>query len=1001
MNDKETGRDGMPVAKSDESAPTITGNPKVETIPSSWTGWLGNETHEQQRSVVSDVPAPKLKPLTPEPSAPTMPPAPTVEPTMGQSADAVVSLKPGTKISQYELIREIGSGGMGTVYLARDLRLGRRVAIKFLQSKDSDTTRRFLLEARATATCSHENIVIIYEVGEYLGNPFMVLEYLQGNPLGKVAKPDQPLPPARAVELMMPVVRALVCAHEQGIVHRDLKPDNVFVTDSGTVKVLDFGIAKVLQGGGEEATPKAGANEGTLNLKDAAGDVTRAGAVIGTLKYMSPEQWNIGLPIDHQTDIWACGVMLFQMLAGRHPLPPDSPPVLTALLQQPMTKLRDVAPSVPRALADVVDKCLMKQKSERFADAKSLLRALEPFQPGHITREIQGDVSPYAGLSSFQEEDAARFFGRTREIAAMVTRIRDRPLMGVIGPSGVGKSSLVRAGLVPALKQSGEAWEIHVLRPGRQPLVALAGVLAPLLADISGEAVTGDPKELAQKLRSEPGYLGTVLRRHARKEKRHVLLFIDQFEELYTQVPEPSERLAFTACMAGVADDVTSPTRVITSVRSDFLDRVSEDSQFMSELSQGLFFIAAPNREGLRAALVQPAEMAGYHFENADIVENMLEHLEATDSALPLLQFAATKLWEARDPARKLLTIDSYKALGGIAGALASHADTVITQLSPQARTLARTLLLRLVTSDRTRAIVTLDELFELSRDRGEVQRLVNHLVDARLLTVTTGDGGVGTTVEIVHESLIHSWPALHRWLEESQEDSAFLEQLRTAAKQWQGKGRNADLLWRGEMVEEAAKFAKRYRGELAMLQRDFLKGVFELDARAARRKRQLAIGGGMFLALLLFSAVVALLIIRDSQQRAERAAVAALSAEAEAKQRLAEVQAKELERQRAEAAKKEAEAATVKANTQVEMTNEELQQKNAELQVSLQNTEKQKRSAEEAQVKAEESAKIAMAAEEAAQTEKKRTEALLKKEQERVKRLEGQLGSAVVDELK
>src|SRR5258708_21449137 len=114
MNDKETGRDGVPVAKSDESAPTVTGNPKVETIPSSWTGWLGNET---QKSVVSDVPAPKLKPLTPEPSALTLPPAPTVEPTMGQSADTgPVSLKPGTKISQYELIREIGSGGLGTVH---------------------------------------------------------------------------------------------------------------------------------------------------------------------------------------------------------------------------------------------------------------------------------------------------------------------------------------------------------------------------------------------------------------------------------------------------------------------------------------------------------------------------------------------------------------------------------------------------------------------------------------------------------------------------------------------------------------------------------------------------------------------------------------------------------------------------------------------------------------------------------------------------------------------
>jgi len=241
-----------------------------------------------------------------------------------------VELAAGTKISQYELIRELGSGGMGTVFLARDLRLGRRVAIKFLQSKDDDTTQRFILEARATASCQHENIVIIYEVGEHAGMPFMVLEYLQGQPLSKIVKDDVKLPPARAVELIMPVVRALVVAHEQGIVHRDLKPDNVFVTESGTIKVLDFGIAKVLQGGTPDPNEVKRGAGATLNLRQVASNVTQKGAVIGTLKYMSPEQWGIGIPIDARTDIWAVGVMLFQMLTGKHPLHADLPPVMTA-----------------------------------------------------------------------------------------------------------------------------------------------------------------------------------------------------------------------------------------------------------------------------------------------------------------------------------------------------------------------------------------------------------------------------------------------------------------------------------------------------------------------------------------------------------------------------------------------------------------------------------------------------------------------------------------------
>ncbi len=171
---------------------------------------------------------------------------PSLAPPAASTPKQGVVPAPGTRIHQYELIRQLGSGGMGTVFLARDTRLGRRVAIKFLHATAPEITRRFILEARATARCSHENIVVIHEVGEFQGTPFMVLEYLQGQPLHK-AVGGQRLPATRAVELMVPVVRALVAAHEQGIVHRDLKPDNILVTESGTLKVLDFGIAKVLQ----------------------------------------------------------------------------------------------------------------------------------------------------------------------------------------------------------------------------------------------------------------------------------------------------------------------------------------------------------------------------------------------------------------------------------------------------------------------------------------------------------------------------------------------------------------------------------------------------------------------------------------------------------------------------------------------------------------------------------------------------------------------------------
>ncbi|HYH94443.1 serine/threonine-protein kinase [Hyalangium sp.] len=861
------------------------------------------------------------------------------------------ALVPGTRIHQYELIRQLGAGGMGTVFLARDTRLGRRVAIKFLHSTASEITRRFILEARATARCSHENIVIIYEVGEFQGRPFMVLEYLPGQPLNKSVG-AQRVPPLRAVELMVPVVRALSAAHAAGIVHRDLKPENILVTESGAIKVLDFGIAKVLQGPDlqEEGTHIARmpmlSDAKALSLAAKAGEdlsnLTRSGVLVGTLSYMSPEQWRGGADVDHRTDIWAVGILMFRLLAGKHPLDPLRGPQLmvTASLEEAMPRLRHMAPEVPQELADVVDRCLLKRKEERYSDANSLLQALESLLPGRSTRELRVDEIPYAGLSSFQEADADRFFGRSREIAALVHRINDRPLMAVVGPSGAGKSSFVRAGLLPVLKRSGESWESFVVRPGRHPLAALANLVTPLVrASVSLAKDMEEYDQVVERIRAEPGFVGSVLRSRARHERRRILLFVDQFEELYTQVPDARERQAFTACLSGIADDATSPIRVVLSIRSDFLDRVPEDEHFMAELGQGLFFLPPPSKDGLRDALVQPAEMAGYGFEAPETVEQILQYLETAQGALPLLQFAATQLWELRDPVRKLLTVQGYHSMGGIEGALARHADTVLDELSPQARALVRSILLRLVTPERTRAIASMEELRELTKDTAELQRLTDHLVQARLLVVQKGGEASAATVEIVHESLIHGWPTLKRWLDENQEDAAFLEQLRNAARQWQAKEYDSGLLWGGEMVEEARRFRRRYQGELPQAQEDFLEAVFEQAARAVRRKRMLLVGSTVILLLLVAASSVALVVIRGAQVTAEKARSEAVVAKEEAEQQaqkartsetkaqksLAEVQAVQLELQDALSREKKTGDQLEAAYARLQGTNEEM----------------------------------------------------------------------------
>jgi tRNA A-37 threonylcarbamoyl transferase component Bud32 len=835
-------------------------------------------------------------------------------------------LAEGARIHQYELIRELGRGGMGMVWSARDTKLGRRVAIKFLLDATREVAERFLTEARATAQCNHDNIVIIHQVDEQDGVPYMVLELLDGHTLREVMGGVQ-LPASRAVELALPIARALARAHELGIVHRDLKPENVFVTGAGQVKVLDFGIAKAL--GSEDARPRE------LADARAALGLTREGTMVGTLPYMSPEQM-MGSDVDHRTDLWALGIILFEMLAGRHPIEPLTTDVLisTMLSDDPMPSIRSVVPDVPEALAALVDGCLRKPRGDRIARAIDLVRALEGLLPGRHGRRLGDDESPYPGLTAFQEGDADRFFGRGREVVRAVARVRELPLVGIVGASGVGKSSFMRAGVGPALKASGERWEVVTLRPGRQPLAALASV-ALRVTTRSGpgaDARLDEHAAVVARIRAEPGYVGTLLRARARQTGGQILVFVDQLEELYTLVADAGERQAFTAALTAIADDSAAPLRVAVSMRSDLLDRIAEDAHFMAELARGLVFLSAPDRGGLREALTAPLDLVGYRFESSAMVEDMLDALEGVPGALPLLQFAAARLWDARDRGRAELTVSSYNAIGGLTGALATHADDVVAQMNPAAQKLAQRIFRQLVTPERTRAIVELSDLHALSPDRDEMSRLVGHLVDARLLVVQTRGETGGGTVELVHESLIERWPTLRRWLDEDQEDAAFLAQLAAAAKQWDAKRRPAGLLWRGDAMEEARRWHAQRPRELPARERAYLDAVLALERRGRRARRVALVLAFVVLGAIAAGASIALVWIRGAEQEASDSATRANDALAQMKQKEAERAAAEQRKADAERQKAAADAQRVAAEASERNAQEKVEQQSAEI---------------------------------------------------------------------
>jgi Tol biopolymer transport system component len=286
-----------------------------------------------------------------------------------------MALSSGSQIGPYTITSPLGAGGMGEVYRARDTRLGRDVALKVLpasSSTDPDRLQRFEQEARATAALNHPNILALYDIGRSEGGPFIVTELLEGQTLRDSLERGA-MPVRKALEYAVQIARGLAAAHERGIVHRDLKPDNVFVTSTGHVKILDFGLAKLV--GPEPA------------LADAADLPTMAppttpGVVLGTVGYMSPEQV-LGRQADHRADIFAFGALLYEMVTGRRAFQRDTPPeTMTAILKEEPLDISTGVGAIPPTLQRIVTRCLEKNPSARFQSTGDLAFALETLSQG-------------------------------------------------------------------------------------------------------------------------------------------------------------------------------------------------------------------------------------------------------------------------------------------------------------------------------------------------------------------------------------------------------------------------------------------------------------------------------------------------------------------------------------------------------------------------------------------------------------------------------------------
>lgn len=488
---------------------------------------------------------------------------------------------------------------------------------------------------------------------------------------------------------------------------------------------------------------------------------------------------------------------------------------------------------------------------------------------------------PYRGLQVFDETHAGLFFGREADVARLLDSLRAHRFLAVIGPSGSGKSSLVRAGLIPALRQgklqitpddgtalvaeaeSSDQWLIQQFEPGPHPLEALAEALLACCPRALPRALRQLLEELAVDERSLHLLTLEILARHPANSR--LVLVIDQFEELFTLTDNETARQAFLDNLLYPLSLPTGRLTVILTMRADFYSQAALYPRLADYLADCQRLISPMTEPELTQAIIRPAQKVGLRFE-AGLVDRLLHDTVAEPGALPLLQHSLLELWQRRQDGQ--LTLAAYQASGGVHGALAQRADSLLATLPPDQQAIMRRVMLRLTrlgegTAD-TRRRAGLNELIYTPAEADDVRSVITRLADARLVTTTLNAETGAETVDVAHEALIRGWPTLQRWLTEDRESLRLHQQLTEAAAEWQRQQRDPSYLYRGARLSTLTEWAESHTAEMNEPERDFWQAGLDAHRQASRaaeqrrRRTMLALTVGllimMALALLAFS---------------------------------------------------------------------------------------------------------------------------------------------------
>jgi conflict system STAND superfamily ATPase len=466
---------------------------------------------------------------------------------------------------------------------------------------------------------------------------------------------------------------------------------------------------------------------------------------------------------------------------------------------------------------------------------------LDEFDPD-LAPEIPDALCPYVGLHAFQESTQNVFYGRERLVQDMVGLLQESRLLSVVGASGSGKSSLVRAGLLSALKAGAvpgsQSWHYYrPIVPGSNPLAVLTRLIEP--ADVEHD---GAIQRRGDRFQQDTGHLCCLV------DDLHdspVVIVVDQFEELFTLCTDDRNRRAFVDNLVRLAQSSNARHTIIMTMRADFESQVARLSTLQPLFEKAQVRVTPMSAAELREAIDKPAARVGLRFEEG-IVDALLRDILGEPAALPLLQFTLLRLWESRE--RNRITWDAYRRLGGGRLALARSADEFYERLIPEEQLTARRILLRMVrpgaglevTSNRVRR----EALYEAGEARDRVDRVLERLVnEAHLVYMTTGDRPTDTQVEVAHEALVRNWPRLVGWLDEDRESIRQRLRLSSAAQEWAELGRDPSALLPEALLERALRHEDLNELEAAYVQasQEALEAERIREEKARRREWELA----------------------------------------------------------------------------------------------------------------------------------------------------------------